>query len=129
MNITGTTSRIRAVVKMLIKIAFLNRNENELIRMKTKKCIPPESSPKAGKHNVPWHTHAYSIQVRKKVFQKRKIRRKCCVYMKLISKRSRLSPNHLWKYNYFAISVLFFFLYLFDVDDDVKLRISRKKSW
>ena len=37
---------------MLIKIAFLNRNENELIRMK-KKIIPPESSQKAGKHNVP----------------------------------------------------------------------------
>lgn len=79
---------------MLIKIAFLDRNENELMRMK-KKCIPPEGSQKAGKHNLLWHTHAYSIQVRKKVFQKRRIRQKCCVYMKLISKCSGLSPNHL----------------------------------
>lgn len=56
---------------MLIKIAFLNRNEFELISMKKKKkkSIPPESSQKAGKHNVPWHTHAYSMQVRKKVNQ------------------------------------------------------------
>ena len=32
--------------------------------------------------------------------------------MKLISRRSGLSPNHLWKKNYVAISELFFFSFI-----------------
>ena len=40
---------------MLIKIAFLKWKWTD--KDEKKKCIPPESSQKAGKHDVPWHTH------------------------------------------------------------------------